>query len=85
MGYRVVLQSNETKFANQNIFSDKRKAVRSQIHIALISYLLLELINRTIAKKNKSFCNLVEKIRIFQVYYLSLAYLCNGIRNGAKK
>lgn len=60
-------------------------AVKSQIYIALISYLLLELINRTIAKKTKSFSNLVEKIRICLVYYLSLDYVCNEIGNGAKK
>lgn len=39
-------------------------AVKSQIYIALISYLLLELINRTIAKKTKTFSNFVVKIRI---------------------
>ena len=60
-------------------------AVKSQIYIALISYLLLELINRTIAKKTKSFSNLVEKIRICLVYYLTLNYVCNEIGNGAKK
>jgi hypothetical protein len=60
-------------------------AVKSQIYIALISYLLVELINRTIAKKTKSFTNLVEKIRICLVYYLSLNYVCNEIGNGAKK
>jgi IS4 transposase len=60
-------------------------AVKSQIYIALISYLLVELINRTIAKKTKSFSNLVEKIRICLVYYLSLDYVCNKIGNGAKK
>jgi IS4 transposase len=46
-------------------------AVKSQIYIALISYLLVELINRTIAKKTKSFSNLVEKIRICLVYSLN--------------
>jgi IS4 transposase len=60
-------------------------AVKSQIYVALISYLLVELINRTIAKKTKSFSNLVEKIRICLVYYLSLDYVCNEIGNGAKK
>lgn len=60
-------------------------AVKSQIYIALISYLLVELINRTIAKKTKSFSNLVEKIRICLVYYLSLDYVCNEIGNGAKR
>jgi IS4 transposase len=60
-------------------------AVKSQIYVALISYLLVELVNRTIAKKTKSFSNLVEKIRICLVYYLSLDYVCNEIGNGAKK
>lgn len=60
-------------------------AVKSQIYVALISYLLVQLINRTIAKKTKSFSNLVEKIRICLVYYLSLDYVCNEIGNGAKK
>jgi IS4 transposase len=60
-------------------------AVKSQIYIALISYLLLELINRTVSKKTKSFSNLVEKIRICLVYYLSLDYVCNQVGDGAKK
>jgi IS4 transposase len=60
-------------------------AVKSQIYIALISYLLVELINRTIAKKTKSFSNLVEKITICLAYYLSLDYICNEIGKGAKK
>jgi IS4 transposase len=60
-------------------------AVKSQIYVALISYLLVELVNRTIAKKTKSFSNLIEKIRICLVYYLSLDYVCNEIGNGAKK
>lgn len=60
-------------------------AVKSQIYVALISYLLIELINRTIAKRTKSFSNLVEKIRICLVFYLSLDYVCNEIGNGAKK
>ena len=60
-------------------------AVKSQIYVALISYLLVELVNRTMAKKTGSFSNLVEKIRICLVYYLSLDYVCNEVGNGAKK
>ena len=60
-------------------------AVKSQIYVALISYLLLELINRTIVKKTKSFSNFVEKIRICLVFYLSLDYVCNKVGEGAKK
>jgi len=39
-------------------------AVKSQIYIALISYLIIELIRRTTKKKMQSFSNFVEKIRI---------------------
>ncbi|MCC9041166.1 IS4 family transposase [Myroides sp. M-43] len=60
-------------------------AVKSQIYVALISYLLIELIKRTISKKTKSFTSLVEKIRICLVFYLSLDYICNQVGNGAKK
>ena len=60
-------------------------AVKSQIYVALISFLLLELINRTIVKKTKSFSNFVEKIRICLVFYLSLDYVCNKVGEGAKK
>jgi hypothetical protein len=60
-------------------------AVKSQIYIALISYLLIELINKTISKTTKSFSNVIEKIRICLVYYLSLDYVCNQVGDGAKK
>lgn len=60
-------------------------AVKSQIYVALISYLLLELIKRTIAKSTKAFSNFVEKIRICLPFYLSLDYVCNQINEGAKR
>jgi len=60
-------------------------AVKSQIYIALICYLLLELIKRTIAKKSHAFSNFVEKIRICLPFYLSLDYVCNQINEGAKR
>ncbi|MCO5267282.1 MAG: IS4 family transposase [Brumimicrobium sp.] len=60
-------------------------AVKSQIYIALISYLILELIRRTTKKKVQSFSNFVEKIRICLPFYLSLNYVCDSISEGAKK
>lgn len=60
-------------------------AVKSQIYIALTTYLLLELIRRTVAKKSTAFSNFVEKIRICLPYYLSLDYVCNHVGEGAKK
>lgn len=60
-------------------------AVKSQIYIALTTFLLLELIRRTIAKKLPAFSNFVEKIRISSCFYLSLDYVCNTMGEGAKK
>ncbi|NRA92538.1 MAG: IS4 family transposase [Psychroserpens sp.] len=60
-------------------------AVKSQIYIALINYLLLQLIIRTIANKNQAFSNFVEKIRICLTFHLTLDYVCNQIGEGAKR
>lgn len=60
-------------------------AVKSQIYIALITYLLLQLIQRTIAKKSYAFSNFVEKIRMCLCFYLSLDYACNQVGEGAKR
>ena len=60
-------------------------AVKSQIYIALICYLLLELIKRTMAKRSYAFSNFVEKIRICLPFYLTLDYVCNQISQGAKR
>lgn len=60
-------------------------AVKSQIYIALIIYLLLELMRRTMAKKVYAFSNFVEKIRICLPFYLSLDYVCNQVNEGAKR
>lgn len=60
-------------------------AVKSQIYIALITYLLLQLIERTIAKKSYAFSNFVEKIRMCLCFYLSLDYACNQVGEGAKR
>ena len=60
-------------------------AVKSQIYIALTTFLLLELIRRTIAKKVPAFSNFVEKIRMSLCFYLSLDYICNNMGEGAKK
>lgn len=60
-------------------------AVRSQIYVALICYLLLELLRRCTCKGSHAFSNFVERIRICLSYYLSLEYVCNTISQGARK
>ena len=60
-------------------------AVKSQIYIALINYLLLQLIVRTIAKKKTAFSNFVAKIRVCLLFCLTLDYVCNEVSEGVKK
>lgn len=59
--------------------------VKSQIYVALICYLLLELINRNTNKKNTAFSNFVEKIRLCLFVYQTLNYVCNEVSSGAKR
>lgn len=60
-------------------------AVKSQIYVALIVFLLLQLITRTVCKKSQAFSNFVEKIRMCLCFYLSLDYACNTVGEGAKR
>ena len=60
-------------------------AVKSQIFIALIAYLLLELLRRAIAKGKTAFSNFVEKIRICLNFYLSLEYVIISIQPKARR
>jgi transposase, IS4 family len=52
-------------------------AVKSQIFIALIVYLILELIRRVYCKGKTAFSNFCEKVRICLLHYLSFEYLCS--------
>ncbi len=59
-------------------------AVKSQIFVALITYLLLELLRRIKAKGKTAFSNFVEKIRICLCYYLTLDYVIQRIQPNAR-
>mgnify|MGYP001488363694 CR=1 FL=1 len=52
-------------------------AVKSQIYIAMIVFLLLELIRRVYCKGKTAFSNFCEKVRICLLHYLSFEYLCS--------
>ena len=60
-------------------------AVKSQIFVALITYLLLELIRRVHNKSKTAFSNFCEKVRICLLHYLTLDYLCNNMKPTVKK
>lgn len=59
-------------------------AVKSQIFVALITYLLLELLRRVKAKGKTAFSNFVEKIRICLCFYLTLDYVILRIQPQAR-
>ena len=52
-------------------------AVKSQVFVAMIVYLLLELIRRVYCKEKAAFSNFCEKVRICLLHYLSFEYLCS--------
>lgn len=60
-------------------------AVKSQIFIALIAYLLLELLRRVKTKGKAAFSNFVEKLRICLCYYLTLDYVIERIKPQARR
>jgi IS4 transposase len=60
-------------------------AVRAQIFVSLICYLLLELLRRNTCRGRHAFSNFCERIRICLSYYLSLDYVCNHVGQGAQK
>jgi IS4 transposase len=60
-------------------------AVKSQIFVALISYLLLQLIKRSYCDNKTAFSNFCEKVRICLMHYLTLNYLCNELKPIVKK
>lgn len=69
----------------KTFWGTSENAVKSQIFVALISYLLLELIKRTMVKGSIAFSNLTEKIRFCLYHYLTLDYVCNQVREGVRK
>jgi len=79
--FKAIKQNLQVK----TFWGTSENAVKSQIYVALISYLLIELIKRTIVKRAIAFSNLSEKIRFCLYHYLSLDYVCNEVREGARK
>lgn len=59
-------------------------AVKSQIYIALIAYLLIELLRRVKTKGKAAFSNFVEKIRICLPFYLTIDYVIERIKPQAR-
>jgi transposase len=85
------LWSNERAFKliKQNIqiktfVGPSENSVKSQIFVALIVYLLLELIRRVRCKGKTAFSNFCKKVRICLLHYLSFQYICSISRRVQK-
>ncbi len=79
--FKAIKQNLQVK----SFWGTSENAVKSQIYVALITYLLLELIKRTIVKGSIAFSNLSEKIRFCPYHYLTIDYVCNQVKEGARK
>ena len=79
--FKAIKQNLQVK----TFWGTSENAVKSQIYVALICYLLLELIKRVTVKKSIAFSNLTEKIRFCLYHYLTLNYVCNEVREGVRK
>ena len=71
----IFFKQLKQNFNVKTFVSTSPNGVKSQIFVALIAYLLLELLRRVKAKGKTAFSNFVEKIRICLCYYLTLDYV----------
>lgn len=70
------------KLMNQNLqiktfLGTSENAVKSQIFVSMMVYLLLELIRRVYCKGTTAFSNFCKKVRICLLHYLSFDYICS--------
>jgi len=61
----------------KTILVTSENAVKSQIYIAMIAFLLLELIRRVYCKSKTAVSNFCAKVRICLIHYLSFEYICS--------
>lgn len=80
----IFFKQLKQNFNVKTFVSTSPNGVKSQIFVALIAYLLLELLRRVKAKGGTAFSNFVEKIRICLCYYLTLDYVILRIQPRAR-
>jgi len=74
--FKIIKQNLQIK----TFVGTSQNACKSQIFIALISYLLLELIRRTLSKTKHCFGHFVTLIRVCLTQYNRLGYIVNNIQ-----
>jgi hypothetical protein len=72
--FKLIKQNLQIK----TFIGTSENACKSQIYIALICYLLLELIRRTLCKTNHRFGHFVTLIRVCLIQYNRLGYIVNA-------
>lgn len=80
----IFFKQLKQNFNVKTFISTSPNGVKSQIFVALIAYLLLELLRRIKASAKTAFSNFVEKIRICLCYYLTLDYVIKRIQPKAR-
>jgi len=73
----IFFKSMKQNLQIKTFVGTSENAVKSQIFVSMIVYLLLELIRRVYCKGNTAFSNFCEKIRICLLHYLSFEYICS--------
>jgi len=79
--FKLIKQNLQIK----TFIGTSENACKSQIFIALICYLLLELIRRTLSKTNHCFGHFVTLIRVCLTQYNRLAYIVNATQITVRK
>jgi len=77
--FKLMIQNLQIK----TFLGTSKIAVKSQIYVAMIVFLHLELIRRVYCKHKTGFSNFCEKVRICLLHYLSFEYLCRTNGRGA--
>lgn len=84
VGYRNFFQVIKTESQCKDFYRNKSQCSKVSNLVALIAYLILELLRRVKAKGKTAFSDFVEKIRIRLFFYLSLDYIILEVRQGAR-
>lgn len=79
--FKLIKQNLQIK----TFLGTSQNACKSQIFVALIGYLLLELIRRTLSKTNHRFGHFVTLIRVCLTQYNRLSYIINNTKIEVRK
>jgi hypothetical protein len=85
MAYRRVFQTHQTKSSDKTFIGTSENACKSQIWIAMICYLLLEVIRKVGCKSKHAYSHSILIIRVCLTRYTSLKYVMNQTQLRVRK